>query len=601
MKNTAIALSVCIFPLSYAYSAVVSFEIYAPQNSISANQQFDIEARFKVPDKWYIHSAVPEKNPSYTKIEFKLPSGFKLLSVEWSKTSKFVFFDNEIDGYSGDNGTARAKIVAPPALNGMPLTVGVKASWVACSTVCIPESSELELKLPTVKSSVGRSGPEKKLLQTPPAMGLETSPPPKISSPHQTNDSRLIAMIAAAFAGGIILNLMPCVLPVLGLKILSFSTTATTTHKVRILSSLAYVAGIMVSFAILAALLLFLRNTGESFGWGFQLQNPVFTGLMALLFFAIALNLVGAYEITAGFADGTISSQLENSKSMWRVLLKSLLSGTLAVFVASPCTTPFMASALGFALAANTSAWETFSVFFFLGLGMASPYLTFSLFPGMAKILPHPGTWMGLLKKILSIPLFATVIWLSWIHSNLDDASIASLLLAIFILSIGLIFYGIYSLPHYGKNTRIFAKIVCVVLTSCAIFIVCLPVKNSETPRKTSAQNRCAWSIEKQNSLRNAGYHVYVDFTASWCLTCQYNKKILYDARIKGLLKKHKIVVLTADWTNKNTQIYHELEKFGRAGVPLNLIYPADTKLKPIILPSILTRNAIIEAVDKLK
>ena len=603
MKNLALVLfAICSSNLLCAVTT--SFDLRAPQAPVSAGQKFDIEARFNVPEGWHIYSADPDKDLTPTKLEFELPAGFALLALEWSKPSKFSFLGMESAGYAGKSGIARAKIAAPPVLDGKPVSIKAKASWLACSDICVPGKSEKELKILTKKSHIEQSDSAEVAISAPAVVKPGVGESLKNSPSTPGNAPGLIAMLVAAFMGGAILNLMPCVFPVIGLKILSFSASARESRKASIVSALAYAAGIVASFIILAALLLFLRNAGENLGWGFQLQNPAFTGLMALLFFAMALSLAGAYEIGAGFAGGGMQNMGEAAESKAQKLVKSALSGVLAVLVASPCTAPFMASALGFAFAAETSAWESFSIFFFLGLGMASPYVLLSLFPSMAKILPKPGAWMEILKQILSIPLFATVIWLVWVYSELSSTSIVALLSAILILSIGLRFYGIYSLPHYARTTRIFAVLVCAFSALFAISIVCLPADSSEAAESGSLEippAKSAWSEENLKNLLSAGHPVYVDFTASWCLTCQYNKKILYSAAVRKLFEKHKIEVLTGDWTNKNAQISRELEKFGRAGVPLNLLYPAGAKSEPIILPAVLTRSAIIEAVDKLK
>jgi thiol:disulfide interchange protein DsbD len=271
------------------------------------------------------------------------------------------------------------------------------------------------------------------------------------------------------------------------------------------------------------------------------------------------------------------------------------MSGVLAVLVASPCTAPFMGSAVGVALSTQISVVESLVIFISLGLGMASPYIILSAIPRLAKLLPRPGKWLDIFKKILSIPLFITAIWLAWLYSK-QTGNFYAIIVSIIILSIGLICYGKFAFPHRTRkvrNSAIFGLIVAVMLS----FVIIL--QNKENPTSDSINIENKWSVAKLDELRKNGFNVYVDFTATWCLTCQYNKQILYSEKIKKIFEKNKIKILVADWTSRDNAITNELEKFGRAGVPLNLLYAPQGE--PIILPAILTESALIEAVDKIK
>ncbi len=566
-KLTFFTLSIFMF-LAHVYAEGVKFSISTDKNSISAGKIFYLEARFDVPKGQHIYSSELSDNGQPTKLELRLTKGFSIKEISWSKPSVFEFFGMKFEGYAEKNGRARVTILAPSTLDKDSYRIKAKASWVACDELCTPDEAEASIQVSA-----------------------------KISEINSTESKTLLGVMFAAFLGGMILNLMPCVFPVIGLKILSFAENNRNSRAEAMISALAYTLGIILTFSLLGGGLLLLRGAGEKLGWGFQLQNPAFTGAMALLFFAMAMSMAGAYEIGASFAGG--SAQLDNqTTSKRRKLLKSALSGVLAVLVASPCTAPFMGSAIGVAFAAESSATQSLAIFASLGMGMAFPYVLLSAFPQIAKMLPRPGLWMDVFKQILSIPLFATVIWLVWVYSKQD--SLIAILSALLILAVGLRILGMYALPHFGRGTRIFARFACVALIALSSWIACFSNTDSSTEITQSLSDN-AWSKERVLELRKSGKPVYVDFTASWCLTCQYNKKVLYSQSTKELFKKNNIVLLTADYTNKNPEITKELEQFGRTGVPLNLLYPADTNKKAEILPAILTESAIIEAIDKIK
>ena len=254
-----------------------------------------------------------------------------------------------------------------------------------------------------------------------------------------------------------------------------------------------------------------------------------------------------------------------------------------------------MGSALGAALAGGASTAESMSVFAMLGLGMASPYVVLAAFPALAKRMPRAGAWTETLKNILSIPLFATVVWLVWLYGKQTGETV-HLLSALLVLGVGLRIYGMFSLPHFSRRTRIFAKCAAAAAIAAAMYIGAVGAEFAEENRSgKSAED--AWSAAKVDALRRDGRRVYVDFTAAWCLTCQYNKRVLHSEKIKKLFAERKIAVLVGDWTNRDESITEELKKYGRAGVPLNLLFPP--KGRPIELPAVLTESALIEAVDK--
>lgn len=542
-------------------SAQVKFS--ATPTDVNSDGSFDVILNYSIAKNWHIYGKNPEIGTPTT-IDFKLPKGFKVENIKWQKEKKFSQMGMQYGGYEGET-QVFVKIVPTTRIDTKKTEkFSVKSTWLACSDTCVPEEAECDFSL-TFKPTTLKS---------------------------ESSSIKIFSILLGAFIGGMILNLMPCVFPVIGIKILSFAKSAGQSRKIAIVNAFFYTLGIVASFLILALILLGLRATGESLGWGFQLQNPIFSALMALLFFAMAMSFAGFYEIGASFSGGRFANIEESvPKNQY---LQSALSGILAVLVASPCTAPFMGSALGIALSTQASSVTSLAIFVSLGFGMASPYVLFSAIPKLAMLLPKAGSWLETFKKILSLPLFITSIWLAWLYSTQTN-SIFVIIFALIILFLGLFIYGKYSLPHISKVVRHLATISAIIAIISSVMISTFYA--SEKQSLPDIENK--WSAEKLAELRKQGYCVYVDFTAKWCLTCQYNKQILYSKKIEDIFKNRKIKILVGDWTSRNDAITKELEKFGRAGVPLNLLYAPQGE--PIILPAILTESSIIEAVDKIK
>ena len=555
-----------LFFAQCAAAAVVGFSVEPQTAEISAQKPAEIALKLSVKKGWHIYGKSAQTG-SPTVFDFSLPKGFRLDSLEWQPEKTFEFMGAKFGGYDGEV-LVKAKISASENTDTPKnFSAKVSASWLACSDTCVPESAAADFGL----------------LQIPAEKSAEISETDGASA-------GFFAVLAAAFLGGLILNLMPCVLPVLGIKIISFAKSANGSRAAAVLNALCYAGGIVATFLLLAVILLVLRSGGESLGWGFQLQNPIFSSIMALLFFAMALSFAGVFEIGAGLTGfAGVGGRVANKYA------QAALSGVLAVLVASPCTAPFMGSALGVALSGGVSAFESLAVFAFLGLGMASPYVVLAAVPNAKKYLPKAGAWTERLKQILSIPLFATVAWLVWIYGR-QTGSLGHILAALAVAATGLRIYGVYAQPHRPRTTRRSA-IVAAPLALAVAVCLCVSGANAENGKMPAAEN--AWSAEKVAKLRAEGGSVYVDFTAAWCLTCQYNKSILYSPKIEKLFAENGVKILVGDWTNKNGTIAKELEKYGRAGVPLNLLFPP--KGEAVVLPALLTEQAVIEAVDKIK
>ncbi|WP_277558198.1 thioredoxin family protein [Ereboglobus sp. PH5-10] len=386
-----------------------------------------------------------------------------------------------------------------------------------------------------------------------------------------------------AFVGGLILNLMPCVFPVLGIKILGFVNQAGASRRKVTLHGIAFTVGVLVSFWALAGLLAVLRAGGEQLGWGFQLQSPVFVFALAALLLIFAMSMSGVFEF--GLSATSVGGGLQTKGGY----AGSFFTGVLATVVATPCSAPFLAPALGAALAMSTG--ESFFVFTAIALGLSTPYLLLSIFPGAVKVLPRPGAWMETFKQAMAFPLYATVGYLVWVLAGqLSENGLLMALFAFVLVALGVWFYGRYAAPGNSsrrKTIGIAGALVCLLLGGL------LGWPRAAAPTDIVWEK---WSPAAVASAQTSGKTVYVDFTARWCATCQANKKLVFSSdEVNRVFRNKNIVALKADWTNKDAQITAELAKFGRSAVPFNLVYkPGEPE--PVVLPELLTPGIVLDA-----
>ena len=402
----------------------------------------------------------------------------------------------------------------------------------------------------------------------------------------------LLSALLLALAGGALLNLMPCVFPVLSLKVLGFS--AHSHDRRRLLAGgLAYTAGVVLTFVALAALMLALRAGGEQLGWGFQLQSPLVVAGLAALFTLIGLNLAGVFELAT-----VLPSSVSGARAR-HPLADSALTGVLAVAVASPCTAPFMGAALGLAL--GLPAWQALLVFASLGLGMALPYLLASAWPPLARAMPQPGVWMAHFKSLMAFPMFATVVWLVWVLGQQVGVDGAAAFLG---LLVALAFAAwAWGSPALGRRARMgFGGLAALTLAGVASWA--WPALR-EAPQHSSAASASGegwqpWSSAAVAQAHAEGRSVFVDFTAAWCVTCQVNKRTtLADATVQSALAAKKVVLLRADWTRRDSAISAELQRLQRSGVPVYAFY-APGAVMPVLLPELLTVADVQAAISAL-
>ncbi len=390
-------------------------------------------------------------------------------------------------------------------------------------------------------------------------------------------------LLLGGFIGGLILNLMPCVFPVLGLKIMGFVNQAGEDRRRIVLHGLVFTLGVLVSFWLLAGLLIFLRGAGAELGWGFQLQSPGFVYVLAALLLAFGLNLSGVFEI--GTSAVGVGSRLTARKGY----SGSFYSGVLATVVATPCAAPFLAPALGGALA--LPALSSVLVFTFIALGLAFPYLLLSAFPRLVALLPRPGAWMETFKQFMAVLLYATVAYLVWVLvGQLDVQAQLTALLGLVVLSLACWVYGRWGAFARPRKTRLMATLATFGLVAVSIF---MGFQGDESDVAWEP-----WSPERVEALRAEGRPIYIDFTARWCATCQVNKRVVFSSdSVLRYFNDNKVAALVADWTNQDPAITRALAEHGRSAVPFNLIWLPERE-DPIILPELLTPGIVLDALQ---
>lgn len=428
------------------------------------------------------------------------------------------------------------------------------------------------------------------------ATGFTVEQIPSIKNSSTKTDIGFATALLLALVGGLILNLMPCVFPVLSLKALSLvSHSHLSSVQVR-LHGWVYTLGVLVSFILLAATLVILKAGGTQIGWGFQFQSPLFVLAMAYLMFLVGLNLSGVFVIGGSIA-GVGSSLADRGGYSG-----SFFTGVLATIVATPCTAPFMAAALGYAL--TQPAIKLFAIFLSLGFGLALPYLLLANWPGLQRWLPRPGLWMERTKQVLAFPMYAATAWLVWVLAQQSGPGIVLIALGgIIALAFAAWLYNTTrnSSPNIERAGTGSALII-LVLTILAGYSTINANPLNDTGNKTAAsdinQNWEPYSAERLHDLLAQGKPVFLNFTASWCISCLVNEKVALSTHdVKAAFKAADITYLKGDWTKRDAEITAMLTQFGRSGVPLYVFYPAGKSSKPVELPQVLTPDIVINSI----
>jgi thiol:disulfide interchange protein len=673
-----ILLAFCL-PLAHAADAPIATAMLVSEKAtIAPGQPFRLALRLAAKPSWHTYWENPGDAGLATTLEWRLPDGFYAHGTDWPTPLRIEEGPLVVYGYQGDV-FLPVTITPPDAFDGAAYTFHLKATWLICETICIPEMADLDITLPVgtgepaadvsffaahdankstaIPFPVSYTTADRKIALTVPLSLLGTqkidaaqfiprqsnvityataqqtavengnltvtaartpdSLPASLSgllqitsgSDKKTFDIQLQQKIAAgsddhadqkptegfftlllfAVLGGLILNLMPCVLPVLSLKALALVKKAGgEPGKVR-LQGLAYTFGILLSFAAFAGVLLALKAAGESIGWGFQMQSPAFVGFLIYLLFLVGLSLSGLFHLPILF--GNVGASIANEDSA----RGSFFTGVLATAVATPCTAPFMASAVGAAIA--LPAWQAILIFLALGFGLALPFLLVSFIPATLKFLPKPGAWMETFKHILALPMYLSVLWLLWVlwqQTGTGGVITATAAMAIFTVML--------FAKRFIKQELIQRTLMLVIFLG--VFGGSLPwlshmEKDISMPSTalTHDVDAVLFSKDKLDELRAAGKPVFLDATAAWCITCQVNARIAVNTNATmKLFKEKNITLMVADWTRRNPEITELLASFGFQGVPMVVYFPP--KGDPVVLPQLLSESAIRDAVQ---
>jgi thiol:disulfide interchange protein len=565
---------------------------------------------------WHINSHTPND-------EFLIPAevtakgmGIKLASAKYPKPLelRLPFSEKPVSAYEG---TVRFEIVLAVEKNTAPgkRDVEVVLDYQACDDkTCLPPTSVSAKFVVEITAAPAETKPLTAVTtgievrtdsagavaagagNPPPSGEPQQAQPPAVAKEKGPSPGVPLALLFA-FIGGLILNLMPCVLPVLSLKVMGIVQQAGEGSREKLKHGLLFTFGVLVSFWILAGLLLLLRAGGEQLGWGFQLQSPAFVSVLSVFLFLFGLSMFGVFEIGTSLMSVGQGTQ---SKSAYA---GSFTSGILATVVATPCTAPFMGSALGFAL--SQPVWVSLLVFTFLGAGMAAPYLLLTLSPGLLKFIPKPGVWMESMKQFMGFLLMATVLWLLWVLSLQTGAEGVVLLLgALLIAGLGGWIIGRWGNVAKPQPVRGIAQGIAILCIAGALVFSLLNI-HSQTPSANGVHRQ--GSIEWQNyspelvdRLRAERKPVFIDFTAAWCLSCQVNEKVAFGSEdVQKAFAAKRIVAVKADWTNKDDVIGRALASFGRNSVPLYVLYPPGKDA--VLLPEILTPQIVLDALEPIR
>lgn len=407
----------------------------------------------------------------------------------------------------------------------------------------------------------------------------------------------LLSILAAAFLGGLILNCMPCVFPVISLKAFGVIRHIGDRRAVRV-DGLAFLAGVVVTMLLLGAVLLTARAGGAAVGWGFQLQSPVLIAVLALIMLGSALNLRGVFEV------GLAAQRVGGAAGPQTGPLGAALTGALAIIVATPCTAPFMAGAIGAAVVRPPV--EAMAIFLALALGFAAPFTAISLVPAFARLLPKPGAWMAVLKHVLAFPMLAAAAWLAWVlDQQAGSAALGTLLASAVVLGFTGWIYGLAQQRLLaGRPYRLLLGFAILLLVGLTAPLAGLPKTSTSTAstgpsQPTSSTAPIAWTPHAIEAQRKNGKPIFVNFTASWCITCQVNDRAaLSTSAVKEAMAQTETIYMVADSTKYNPDIDQAINQFGRGGLPVYVVYPADGG-EPTLLPQLLSPEIVISALQR--
>ncbi|MFN7561958.1 MAG: cytochrome c biogenesis protein CcdA [Prosthecobacter sp.] len=569
----------------------VSVSLVSEMKAVAPGKPFRVAVRLVHEPHFHTYGKVIAKGVTGkpTKLVWTLPEGWTAEEMEWPATTSFESFGVKADGYEGTVHLP-AKITPPAnAAAGSSVNLQVKVDGLVCDDKsCLPFKKDASLDLAVATTAQA----DESVKDVFPALPAGEAPkvetmPAKVEADEPPT---FLFLMLSAFIGGLILNIMPCVFPVLGIKVVSIVQQAGEDRKQVVMHGLVYTLGILLSFWVLGGLVVALGKA-----WGFQLQSAGFNFGLAAFFLIFGLNMAGVFEIGASAVGVGQDLQAKHG------LGGSFFSGFLATVVSTPCSAPFLGTALGFAV--KLPAAQAMLLFSLIGLGLASPFLLLSAFPSLVKVLPRPGAWMESFKQGMSFLLFGTVVYMLWVLTAMvEGLPLLWLMLALVLIAMACWVYGRWSLPHLATGTRLKAVIVSLALVVGGVML--------GWPPKMARQGHGGaihefgldwqpWSEAGVKELLAAGKPVYIDYTAKWCLTCQVNKRVYPDATLQALFKKHDVVTMRADFTNEEPEIKKSFEALGKGAVPVNVLH-IPGKAEPVLLPELLSVDNLSAALNQI-
>lgn len=532
----------------------------------------------------------PEIIGKPTKLIWTLPEGWKMDELPWPAVHPFKGVDGSpSEGYEGTVNLPAQLTPPADAVPGSKAELMVKVDGLVCDDkTCTPFKQEVKLTLPLAETMVKDAAQAALFPNDMPAAAQKKT---AVSSNSNNAEPTFLFLMFSALLGGLILNIMPCVFPVLGIKVVGVVQQAGGDRKQVVLHGLVYTLGILLSFWALGGLVVALGK-----GWGFQLQSAGFTYGLAVFFLVFGLNMAGVFEIGASAVGVGSNLQMKHGLS------GSFFSGLLATLVSTPCSAPFLGTALGFAV--KMPAPQAMLLFTLIGLGLASPFLLLSAFPNLVSLLPRPGAWMESFKQGMSFLLFGSVCYMLWVLTAMVEGfPLLWLLLSLVVVALACWIYGRWSLPHKPARTRLRAVVLTVTVMGAGLLLGWPPKQEKKShvavPVFENGLLWEPWSPTKAQELVAAGKPVYIDYTAKWCLTCQVNKRVYPDPQIQELFKKHGVVAVKADYTNEDEPIKDAFTALGRGAVPVNALYIPGVA-DPVVLPELLTVGNVSEALKKI-
>lgn len=625
--------------------------LLADTTTVVPGKPFRLGVHIKTLPGWHTYYKESGEAGMPTRIEWQLPPGFKASELLWQKPHRFSDAGITTFGYSDETTVAATITPAATVRVGESLNFGAKVKWLSCHDACVPGKAELKLKLKAAAdagaanasefSGLGWTGDVKSLplegahasqvdsANTPPVVTADSASAANLKgsildanikvADGGAQPMSLWAYLALAFVGGFILNFMPCVLPVISIKVLSFMQQAGDDPKRVLRLGLTFTGGIVFSFLVLAGGVIAIQQAGQKIGWGFQFQFPLFLFAMSAVVLMFALSLFGLFYVQVNAGQDQID-KLASKEGYTGTFFKGVLATTLS----TPCSAPMLGTALGFAF--SQPPYVVLLMFATIAVGMAFPYVLLTANPGWMKYLPKPGVWMEKFKESMGFLLLATVVWLIWVLAQQVGINAAMSATGFLVaLSFAVWLVGrftdltsttqrkaiVYSIAvgvmglSYWFILRPYPELLSMQPAKATVELAVATAPGSQSPyaMATNVTEGLDWipfSIQTLDQQLSAGKTVFLDFTADWCLTCKVNEStVINTTPVINKMHELKVVTMRADWTRQDPAISQLLQKFGRSGVPLYVIFPAGRATQPIVLPEVITQDLVVQKLQE--